>query len=125
MSKMSNQQILSIGDDLIVTAKDLFPQHAEIDSRYDFDRLAFVCTIHWKLNNDDSRPNKTSRIILIVIPREVLEDTHYERRKQIVRERFKRYLEKKTPLFNPDHNELYGNPPPVEEWLVVNNLLNQ
>ena len=121
---MNNQQLVSIGNELITSVKGIFPQNAEFECHYDSTRLAFVCTVYWKLNNDDRRPNKPSRIIVIVVSSESIEDSGYEKRKSIVHERFKTFIQAKYNQFTPNHDEPYGKPPPTEEWLIDNNLLN-
>jgi len=120
---MNNNQLLSIGDKLIASVKELFPKHAEFNSWVDHSRSAYVCNISWKLNNDVNRPNKPSRIILVIISREAIEDCNYENREQIIKEKFKDIIQKKYKSFDPDHDVSRYQSPPTEEWFVDSNIL--
>ncbi len=123
---MNKQALVSLGDDLISNIKDLFPESSEFESQYNSNKRAFECTIYWHLNNDEARPQKLSRIILIVISNEALEEFHSrgKGKQKIAQEKFERYIKEKLKLFSPDHNESSRHAPPVEEWLIDNNLLN-
>lgn len=121
---MNNHQLLVIGDELIASVKELFPKHAEFNSQIDHSKHAYICSIYWKLNNDKDRPNKPSRIILVTISREAIEDSDYENRKQIIQERFKAVIAAKYKSFNPEHDIPRYQSPPTEEWLIENNSLN-
>lgn len=122
---MNDCELLVIGDELITSVKELFPKHAEFNSWIDHSKWAYICNVCWKLNNDKNRPNKPSRIILVNIPREAIEDSNYENRKQILQERFKAIIQEKYKSFNPEHNIPRYQSPPTEEWLVNNNTLNR
>jgi len=117
---MNDHQLLDVCEQLIAVIKDLFPEHAEFNSWIDHSRYACISRISWKLNNDENRPNKLSRIILVIIPCESIEDSDYKNRKQIVQERFKSFIQKKYVKFNPDHDVSRYKPPPTEEWLIDN-----
>lgn len=121
MSELNNQQMLFIGNELIAAVKNIFPQHAEFESRYS--SWAFESTIFWKLNNSANRPNKPSRIILIIIPKEAIMDANYEQRKLAVHEQFKKYIQSRYDKFNPNHEEAPDQAPPVEKWLITHDIL--
>jgi hypothetical protein len=121
---MNDRQLLAISDELIAFVKELFPKHAEFNSWMDHSKWAYICNICWKLNSDKDRPNKPSRIILVIISREAIEDSNYENRKQIVQEKFKAIIQEKYKLFNADHDIPRYQSPPTEEWLVDSNSLN-
>jgi|GEM_PF-1252232 hypothetical protein len=114
----------AIGDQLLESVKDRFPSHTEYGSTIDHGRYAYLANIHWKLNTDKNRPNKTSRIILIVISGEAIEDSDYDKRCNLVQERFKKFISEKMKYFNAEHGESYGKVPPVEEWYVDTGTLN-
>ncbi len=114
----------AIGDQLLDSIKDMFPLHAEYSSIIDHGRYGYLANIHWKLNNDINRPNKSSRIILIVILGEALEDSDYDHRSNLVQERFKRFISDKLKHHNAEHDEPYGKAPPIDEWIVDNICLN-
>lgn len=121
---MDEQKWLSIGDELINSVKDQFPSHAEFSSIVNPLRHSFVANIHWKLGNDRARPNKSSRIMQVIISDEVIDDSQYDSCQVNVKERFVKYITSKNNQFNLEHDEQYGNSPPVEEWLVDNAVLN-
>lgn len=121
---MNQEKWKAIGDELLESIKDMFPPHAEFSSIVDHGRYSYLANIHWKLNNDNKRPNKPSRIILIVISGEALEDSDYNNRSNLVQERFKKFICDKVKHHNAEHDEPYGDAPPVEEWLVDTRLLN-
>lgn len=121
---MDETKWLSIGDKLVESVKEKFPSHAEYSSIIDHRRYGYLANIHWKLNNDKNRPNKPSRIILIVISGEAIEDSDYDKRHAVVQERFQKFINEKVKHFNPEHDEPYGKAPPIEEWIVDTGLLN-
>lgn len=86
MFTMDTQKWLSIGTELIGSVKNQFPSHADYEPR--IDNGNFVCRINWKLNNDINRPSKRSRIILVRISNEALEDADYDNNQAILHERF-------------------------------------
>src|SRR5579872_4720659 len=92
------------GKELISYIKDIFPLDAEVRERYDLDNLDYICCIDWYLNNDSNRPYKRSKIIKIIITRELLEVFISNKNKSTVLRKFKLYIENKYNTFEPDHN---------------------
>jgi hypothetical protein len=84
---MDDEKIHAIGNELIDSIRDIFPKESKIESFMDGSRLSFVCSLYWKLGNDASRPNKPSKIILIIISYEAIEDSNYEQRQQVVKDK--------------------------------------
>lgn len=121
---MDDQKWLSIGDELIKSVKDKFPLYAEISSIIDRDRRGYVARIHWRLGSDKERPNKSSRIILVIISGEAIDDSHYDSRRNEVHAKFEKFIDSKIKQFNPEHDESYNKLPPVDEWLVDNACIN-
>jgi len=96
----------------------LFPKEASFRSDASSDGLCFM--VNWKLKNDSSRPNKRSKLILIRISQETIEDygdgdqlTREDMEKRIM-DRVKAHLDN----FDPDHNTSYGHPEPEEYWYL-------
>lgn len=115
---MNHKEIISIGDELINAVKGVFPKNAEIESRFDGDRRAYVCTVYSKINNDKTRPNKPSRIIVIIIDRDSILDADYVNRKTIIIEKFSVFIRAKYEQYEPDHNVPSSLSPPIDEWYV-------
>lgn len=90
----------------------LFPKNAriEIDAGNDV-----ILQIDWKLGNDLDRPNKRSRLIRVIIPEEAIDDCRDFKK---AGSRFKKIIEDKLSIFNPDHDAPKYNSPPKEEWIV-------
>ena len=120
---MDNDSLRAIGDELIGSIRGVFPNGAEIETCMDGSRLSFVCTVYWKLGDDISRPNKPSKIILIIISYEAIEDSDYHQHEQAVKDKLREFIKTKYKDFNPNHNEPRENSPPNEEWIVVSNIL--
>ena len=121
---MNDNQLLAISEELVDAIKESFPSHAEFNFWVDHLRDACIIRICWKLNNDKDRPNKFSRIILIVISREAIEDSDYKNRKQLVLEKFKSFIQENYKSFIPNHDAPRYQSPPTEEWLLDNKGLN-
>ncbi len=121
---MEHQELCAQFVDLI---KDVFPNHAEFNTWCDGSRMSCICRICWKLNDDKSRPNKPSKIILIVISHEALDDYNdgSTNEQQDAQERFKEFIKKKYSNFDPNHDTPKYQTPPTEEWLVITSLINK
>jgi len=120
---MNRGKVRATGNELIDSVRDVFPNGSEIETLMDGSRLSFVCSICWKLRTDLARPNKPSKIILIEIPYEVIEDSNYNENKLKVNAKFKKFIVTKYEDFNPDHNEPRDKSPPNEIWVVFSNIL--
>lgn len=114
-------------EQLILLARDTFPEYVEINTYYDGIRMSAIGRICWKLNNDESRPNKSSKIISIVIPAEALDDYNDStvNQQERAQKRFKKYIQNQYKSFNPNHNMPEYQEAPSEEWLITTNLLNE
>lgn len=77
-------------------------------------------SIHWKLNNDPERPNKYSKTIVIIIPRELLEDfpNYPENMQSSALSNIGLYITEKQRTFNPDHDVPKYQQPPTEQWVI-------
>lgn len=83
--------------------------------------------IHWKLKNDPERPNKYSKTIVIVIPKELLEDFPYypDHKQNSALSNISLYIKEKLNTFAPDHDAPRYQQPPTEQWVIpVENLFN-
>jgi hypothetical protein len=119
------QYVLNFGDKLVEAVKHIFPSNAEFISWCVPSESEYVCKVQWKLNNDASRPNKMSKAIQIIIPKEMFEDclnedALSEKRGVKVQEKFKGFISEKYKVFDPDHN---GNVQPLEKWVFSTNIL--
>ena len=97
----------------------LFPKEAECTRVTAQGGLSF--SVSWKLKNDSARPNKRSRLIILVIPEEFLEDYCDGSQHECgAREtRITEYVRERLKQFNPDHTTPYGQPVPQEEWVLI------
>jgi hypothetical protein len=120
---MDEKEWLSVGNELIGCVKDQFPG-AHFNSRIDHSRYSFICNICWKLNTDRDRPNKLSKIISVIISGEAIEDSDYDNNKATIQKKFQDYIETKRKGFDPEHDEPYGQPPPMEEWVITSKHLH-
>jgi hypothetical protein len=98
--------------------KKVFPPEAEFEF-YTKDSDLHV-SVSWTLKGVPSRPFKQSRIIVLRIPRESLDDylyvdspTRRRAEKQLIA-----FAKKKLETFNPQHSEPAGRVPPEEWWDV-------
>ena len=110
---MDEKQLLLIGKQLIDLVKDIFPSHAEFNNRCEDN--SFISIIHWKLNNDQNRPNKRSRIIKIKISQESIEDGYYTPQQPY---KFQSLIKERYARFVPEHDASRDESPPMEEWLI-------
>ena len=99
-------------NDWIELIRPLFPKDARIEMDAGND---VVLRIDWKLRSDPNRPNKRSRLIRVVIPEEAIDDcTDFK----IAGSRFKKIIQDKLSVFNPDHDTPKYGSPPIEEWII-------
>ncbi len=79
-----------------------------------------VLSIHWKLNNDPTRPNKYSKTIIIHLTRELLEDfPNYPKPMQTTAvERIESWIDRQLSTFDPDHVASRYQQPPRVEWTI-------
>lgn len=77
--------------------------------------------IEWKLNNDPERPNKPSKIIKIVFPQEFIDDySNFQQNKaQRIDNEIIALLKQHYTKFDPSHNNLRTENPPIEELLMT------
>lgn len=95
----------------------IFPTKAEF--RYlENPPVNHIIRVSWFLENDKSRPNKRSRLIVIRIPYETIEDYPDESEEDRNRadNRFESFIRAKFKNFNPDHDEPKGKSPEPEIW---------
>lgn len=99
--------------------RPLFPSNAsiEIDEGDDL-----VLRIDWELRNDLDRPHKRSRLIRVVISREAIEDC---KDFNVAGKRFRKAIEERLSLFNPEHNRPRYVGSPIEEWRVTTSVINK
>lgn len=78
----------------------------------------YALSIFWKLNSDPVRPNKYSKTIAILIPRELIEDFsgYSSNMQQSVITKLNSYITNKYQAFNADHDVPKYGQPPVEKW---------
>jgi hypothetical protein len=99
-------------DEWIKLIRPLFPRNARIETDAG---NAVALKIDWKLGNDQSRPNKRSRLIRMVIPEETIQDCADFK---TAGSRIKKVIQGKLSVFNPDHNTRRCGKRPTEEWVV-------
>lgn len=91
--------------------KPIFPKEAEITV---IDHEDPEIRVVWKLLNDPNRPNKRSKLLRIIIPREAITDCHDF---EAAGTKFEKIIKQKYLTFNPDHNmSIYDTP--TEEWII-------
>lgn len=85
----------------------------------------FSVGVAWPLNDDPERPNKMSRMISIVITDEAARDFENaaERDRSDAFARVNRVLGAKLADFEPDHDAPRYEPPPVDQWILSDELL--
>lgn len=99
-------------EEWIELIRPLFPNDARIETDAGDD---VVLRIDWKLGSDPDRPNKRSRLIRVIIPREAITDCHDFK---TAGSRFRKIIQDRLSVFNPDHDiPKYGSPP-IEEWVI-------
>lgn len=99
--------------------KDIFPP--EVYSKwweepFVTDRLV-IC---WKLNDDPTRPFKTSKIINIIFTYEWCEDfnTRDQSQKKLILQSVKADIEHRFNTLDPSNPNSINETPPREEWLI-------
>lgn len=104
--------------------KPLFPNHADL--RLIPSGNGIQIFVDWKLNNDQERPNKRSRKIIIRFCQETLED--YEagqpQERTIADNKIVQLISHRLSSFEPNPDTHYGFPEPLEEWPVLTNAIN-
>jgi hypothetical protein len=76
--------------------------------------------VGWKLKNDPARSNKPSRKIRIVIDQEAIED-YREKDQEGQRqadERLKEFVKESLKGFDPEHELIRYQTPPIEDWVA-------
>ena len=112
---------------LIDLIKGIFPGQANFYTWYDSSKLSCLCRISWKLNDDSKRPNKTSKIILLIISQEAIDDYRDSTplKQQEAQKFFKNFIQNKYNQFDPNHDVPKNQSPPTEEWLVTTEHINK
>jgi hypothetical protein len=98
--------------------RPIFPSGAIIGAD---ENNAVILRIDWFLGNDQKRQNRRSRLIIIVVSREAIEDCQDFDKAGL---KFQKIIEKKFSTFNPDHNHSILVRPPAEKWVISTLDLN-
>ena len=102
----------------------LFPDGAYITSRDDLDD--FKASVSWLLNNDLAQSDKMSRVVVIEITKETINE--YTMKSQIKQknDNGKLYLQVREFLsaFDPNHDTPVGESPPEVKLVVCTAVLN-
>lgn len=88
---------------------------------FDFsDAWNYRVNYSWLLKNDPRRPHKRSRNIVILMGRELMDDFSALSgdKQQACLERLKAHIKAKLESFEGDHSAAWGEPEPIEEWVV-------
>lgn len=92
--------------------KPIFRPGASITSKIS---NGLIFEVYWKLHSNPHRPNKPSRLIHIYISEEEIEDcTDFVAADNSI----KAIVEAKLQTFNPEHDNLESEGPPVERWII-------
>jgi hypothetical protein len=110
---------MSATTDVVTAIRQNMPAHAE-QYLTQTDSSGAALTIHWKLGADKARPNKYSKTIVVLIPRELLEDfSNYPSNMQkVALERIRAYIGARVAPFDPNHDAPREVQPPVENWPI-------
>lgn len=102
---------------IIDNIKELFPDGAEFKIDVSIPNEA---AIFWKLNNDQKRPNKTSKIIILKVSDEFAEDYRdgSDNTKISMDAKIPAFITQKLIDFDPDHSTPYSEEAPKEIWLI-------
>jgi hypothetical protein len=114
-------EISSILEDLI---KQIFPQNSRINLVENGGNL--IIKIAWTITDDIDRPSKPSRKIEIVIDNGILNDYLNKNPDKQAKDiaNFKKFIEQKYKLFNPEPETPRFSSPPTEQWVITDNILN-
>ena len=86
----------------------------------------FKATISWKLGTDRSRPNKRSKVIVVVVSAEAVDDYRNKPagRQHSDDEKLKRFIQAQLAKHDPNHNNAQDVPPPEVQWVAGSNILD-
>lgn len=78
-------------------------------------------SIYWKLKNDPERPNKYSKTIVILIPKELIDDfpNYPSNMQQSALTKLASYISNQLKAFDPNHNAPRYIQPPTEKWVIT------
>ena len=86
----------------------------------------FRAEVRWKVGTDPDRPNKMSKTIFIIVPREAASD--YANKNDAQRQsddiKLLEFVKSKLVNHDPDHDNPKDMKPPKVEWLAGSNVLN-
>ncbi len=102
----------------------LLPNKASISSTDHSEK--FVASISWELDNDPERPHKRSRILVIEIPQETVEDY---KNKSVAKQKaddkkLAQQIKELLQDFNPDHDAPIGQEAPEKRLVIGNAILD-
>ncbi len=102
-----------------------FPDGTDFDV-VDPDASNFRAEVRWKVGTDPDRPNKMSKTIFIIVPREAASDYANKNDAQRQSDDIKLLEFVKSNLANhdPDYDNRKRVVPPKVEWLAGSNVLN-
>lgn len=82
--------------------------------------------VSWKLNDDPERPNKMSKTIAICVSHEAAQDfaSASQANQAGAHQRVANYLTQKLAHFDPTHNAPKYEIPPVEQWIIDTQIVN-
>ena len=103
----------SVVNQWVKLIRPLFPKNTRIEINAGYD---VILLIDWKLGNDPARPHKRSRLIRVIIREKAIADCADFKK---AGSRFKKIIEDRLSVFDPDHDTRRCGTPPKEEWIVA------
>lgn len=101
-----------------------FPNGADL--KVDPTSSDFKARVSWKVGTDPVRPNKISKLILVVVPGETADDygnKPAERRKSDDLQ-LQKFIQAKLATHDPDHHRPKSVSPPEVQWVACSDVLN-
>jgi hypothetical protein len=110
---------MGISDKIIAAVMAQMPSNVQY-SVTESEFSGAVLHVNWKLNNDEKRPNKASKTIVVFLTRELLEDfpDYPEPMQQDALEKIGQSIRKRLATFEPDHTASRYQEPPVVRWEI-------
>ena len=111
---------MGISDKIVEAVLKQMPAHAEhYQSQSAF--AGTVISIHWKLKNDPSRPNKYSKTIIVFLSSELLEDfpNYPQSMQNAALGKIEGFIRDRLKTFDPDHTHSRYEQPPTEHWKIL------
>ena len=114
---------MSLEDQILQAIKAAMPANAEIRVVPGIEPLRVG--VSWPLNDDPERLNKMSKTISIRVSHEAAQDFSSVSavNQGASYSRVLAYLQAKLAQFDPHHNALRYEPPPVEQWVITSEVV--